>query len=131
MSSAVILTQPILEATTALYTFTLVNEFDEGVPMGVLGTLIMTYYDLVSGALINGRHDQNVLNANDVTVTEVVGPPLVTTVTWVIQPADSVIVDDRLELEQHVALFRWSWYSGTHFSAHEVQFGIEALTYVP
>jgi hypothetical protein len=126
----VVLTTPLLELTTGLYTFEVVDESDEGVDAAQITTMVLTYYDLVSGAMINSRDGQNVLNTNNVTLTTTIGPPLVTTVTWLLQPEDTVLVDMRRELEQHVALFQWTWDSGTRAAAHEVQFPIEQVTYV-
>src|SRR2546421_8993806 len=119
MSSTVVLTTPILEKTTGIYPFELVDESNMGIDGAQIGTMTLTYYDKYTGQIINARQAQNVLNANNVTLVTVVGPPLVTTVTWLLQPLDTVLVDARHELEQHIALFEWTWASGTRRAAHE------------
>jgi hypothetical protein len=131
MPSTVVLTTPILESTSGLYTFVLVDEVGDSVPANTLTAMTLTYYDRETNQVINGRLHQDVLNTNNVSVATAVVPPVVTLVSWDIQLLDSILVDARRELEQHIALFQWTWYGGQKASAHEVQFAIEALTYVP
>ncbi len=129
MSSTALLTTSVLQQTTGIYTFEPVDESDVGIDGAQIGTMTLTYYDLYTRQIINGRQAQNVLNANNVTLVTVTGPPLVTTVTWILQPLDTILVDARHELEQHIALFEWTWASGAKKAAHEVQFPIEQVTY--
>jgi len=130
MASTVVLTTPILQLQTGVITFALVDDLGNGIDVSAIETLILTYYDLLSQKIINARQAQDVHNANSVTLTTVIGPPLVTTVTWTLGPLDTILVDPRHELEQHIALFEWAWAGGSRHDAHEIQFGIEQLTYV-
>jgi hypothetical protein len=129
MPTIPLLSTTLLEATTGLLTFTLVDCDGAGVPVSMLTTLTLTYYDVISGTIVNARNAQNVLNANDVSVTTA-GSPAVTTIEWQIQPADTVMVDPELALEYRVAQFRWTWDSGTRHDAYQVQFGIENMAFV-
>jgi len=129
MPTIPLLSTTLLEATTGLLTFTLVDSDGAGVPVSMLTTVTLTYYDVISGTIVNTRNAQNVLNANDVSVTTV-GSPAVTTVEWQIQPADTAMVDPELALEYRVAQFRWTWDSGTRHDAYQVQFAIENMAFV-
>jgi hypothetical protein len=129
MPTIPLLSTTLLEETTGLLTFTLVDCDGAGVPVSMLTTLTLTYYDVISGTIVNARNAQNVLNANDVSVTTV-GSPAVTTVEWQIQPADTPMVDPALALEYRVAQFRWTWDSGTRHDAYQVQFAIENMAFV-
>lgn len=129
---ATVFTNPIKERQTGAYSFTLVDENDAGINMNTILTMTLTYYDKETLTIINNRQDQNVLNNNNVTVNTVISPTLVTTVTWSFRPEDTIVVDNRHELETHVALFQWTWGSNPVLhAAHEMEFQIENLTYVP
>lgn len=103
---------PALEKTTQFYTVTLKDEGGVVIPLADLATLKLTYYNVANGAIINSRNDQNVLNANDVTVHATSG-----LLTWVLQAADTAIINDAQEIELHRALFVWTLtngYTGKH-----------------
>ena len=119
-----VLTNDILEQRTAIYEFDMVKEDDSAFSLAEIEALTLTYYDLDSSEIINSRNFQSVLNVNNVTVDSVGH------VTWEITPADSVLVDERKELEQHIALFTWTWASGTRIGSHEIQFPVRKLTLV-
>jgi len=128
--STVVLTTPVLEHQTASYTFVLVDEAGTGIDGATINTLTLTYIDVATGTVINSRDNQDVHNTNNVTLITVTGPPLVTTVTWSIQPEDAVLLGVRRAIEPHLAIFQWTWGGGTKHAAHKVQFGVEALIYV-
>lgn len=121
----------ILEATNAFYTFEIVDALGISIDRSLLDTLILTSYDLRTETILNSREAQNVLETNNVTLTTVAGPPLVTTVAWELQPADTAIVDATLRLEWHVLLFRWTWATGARSGAHQALYGVENLRFVP
>jgi hypothetical protein len=129
---AQVFTTPIKERQTGEYSFDLVNELGLGIDKAEVNSLTLTYYDKGTEMIINNRMNQNVYDFNNVTILTVTSPTLQTTVTWYLRPEDTIIVDDRHELEPHVGLFQWTW--GTNpilHAAHEVEFSIENLTYVP
>lgn len=128
MSSTVTLTTVMLEGQSGIYSVNITDENDDGILVAQFFTLTLTYYDELSGVIINTRDGQNALNTNNVTLAAA-GSPLVTTLTWLLQPADTVLVDARHELEWHVALFQWTWDSGTKHMAREVRFAVENLLY--
>jgi hypothetical protein len=129
MSSTVVLTQPLLEGTTGFYSFELTDAAGLAIDASQTETLTLTVFDVATGATVNGRNGQDALNTNDVTLVTVLSP-LVSTVTWAMQPADTVRLGLRREIEPHMAVFQWSWDSGAQRQAHKVQFGVEALRYV-
>ena len=131
MSSTTLLTTTALEHTTPVYVFEIVDEVGVAVDASQIATLTLTYYDKATERIINSRDAEDVLNLGDVALVTDIGPPIVTTVTWTLQPEDTVLVDQRREIEQHIALFEWTWNSGAKVMVHEVQFGIEQITYVP
>jgi len=60
-------------------------------------------------ATINSRYNQNVKNANDVTITSS------GTISWVVQPEDTVFLNSsnaNAEEELHIALFMWTYGTG-------------------
>jgi hypothetical protein len=101
------------QATSAQYACVLVDDTGAVVAASALTTLTLTLTDDATGTALNGRTNQNVLNANNVTVDSSGN------VVWSIQPADNVIVGTR-ELEAHTALWTATWSSGTKSLTHEV-----------
>ena len=51
----VLLTKILFEQTTSLHTFEIVDENEEGIEGAQLTSLTLTYYDLVTGAILNNR----------------------------------------------------------------------------
>jgi hypothetical protein len=131
MPTPILLTETLLEGTTGLYSFGLVDETGAGVPGGFLNTLTVTLYDVDSNQVVNGRLDQDILNVNDGTVTSDLGPPVVTTVTLDLQPEDTVIFNEARLVEYRVLAFTWTWDQGQRVERHVVQFGIENVLHVP
>lgn len=121
----ILLTETLLEGTTGHYDFTL------DIDAGFLTTLTVTYYDVETLQVLNGRDHQDIHNANGGTVTTEVGPPVVTTVLLELSPADTVIVNPQRRVEYRVLSFHWSWDGGARHGAHVVQFGIENLELEP
>jgi hypothetical protein len=116
----------VREGCTALYTATIQDEANDPLLLTDLTTLTLTLYDKTTGSIINSRDDQDVKNTNGVTVSA--GGVLV----WTMSPADNVIVGapSRNQPEQHVALFEWTWDTGTKAGKYEVQIDVEQLTKV-
>jgi hypothetical protein len=129
MSSTVVVFQTLIEGTTGFYSFDLTDAAGLAIDASQTETLTLTVYDVATGTIVNGREAQDVLNANDVTLITVLSP-LKSTVTWALQPADTVRLGLRREVEPHLAVFAWSWDSGAQHQAHKVQFGVEARRYV-
>ncbi len=103
------------EKATGQYTATLVaNDGVTPLPAGTLSTLVLTLYVIKADGtdgIVNSRNVQNVLNANNVTVSA--GGLL----TWTIQVGDTTLVE-ALPFERHIALFEWTWPAGA--GKHEV-----------
>lgn len=112
------------ELESPIYSATLVNE--AGDPFGNLDSLTLTFYNKKTGAIINSRSSQNVLNANGVTLGSSTG-----LLTWTMVPADNPIIDNTLRVEEHVALFVAIWNGGTKRMNHEVSILVRNLNKLP
>ena len=86
------------EKTTARYQTTLLDETGVGIASGSFVSLSLTLYNVSTGAIINSRNSQNVLNANNVTIS---GSGLL---TWTMVPNDNSIIGSE-KTEHHKALF--------------------------
>lgn len=120
----VILTDEVLEKSTGLYEFDLLKEDETPFSLSEIEALTITYYDLDTETIINSRDDQDCLNTNDVEL-DAAGHLI-----WEIRTEDSVLLDSRKELEQHIVLFTWTWDTGLRKGRHEVQFPVRNLTLV-
>jgi hypothetical protein len=96
--------QEVNERSNAQYSCTLVDQ--AGNTVSSLTALTLSLINEATGAAINSRSAQDVLNKNNVTFSAGV-------VTWTIQPADNVIVSSRLTKERHTAIFQATWAAGT------------------
>lgn len=96
----------INEGSSAVYTLTVTDP--DGNAVEVYDSVVLTLYDEYTGNIINSRHDQDVLNTNNVTID---GDGLL---TWAIQPEDTIIVTNGKKGEWHVALFVFTWPTGRY-----------------
>lgn len=97
---------PIKEGTTPEISAVLLDLNDVPIPGGVLTALKLTHYQQYSLAIINSRNAQNVLQTNNVTVDS--NGKMV----WKMVVADTVILNDALDTEPHVAYFEFSYLDG-------------------
>ena len=116
----------IAEKSTPDLTATVKDEDGNTIAGSSLVTLTLTLYNKSTGAIINSRDAQNVLNTNQVTVD---GSGLL---TFAMLALDTVIVDATLatgSLETHVALFTYTWLDGavTKTGRHLVEHQVEQL----
>jgi len=126
-----LLSNTLVEGTTGVYTFALADEAGSAIDPGFLDSLTLTAYDLDSNTIINNRDHQDILNANNGTVATDPGPPVATTVTLELQPADTVILDETRLKEYRILAFRWSWDNETRVAAHVVSFAVENVGWEP
>lgn len=100
-----------LERTSGLVTAVIVgNDGVTAIPGSTLTGLLLTLYAVRGNGteeILNGRNQQNVLNANNATVDET------GLFSWVVQPADTTIVETILRFERHLALLEWTWANGS------------------
>lgn len=113
-------TYRISEQETPTYEFRLVDEAGVPIAGSTLNTATLTLYAVPSGTIINSRNGQNVLNANQVTISEA------GLVTWTLQLNDVKILDNTLRIEVHRALFLFTWGAGRS-KPHEVDLEVENL----
>jgi len=92
------------ELSTSKYTVTISDE--DGDLITSLDSLELTFCTTVLATEINGRTDQDILNANNVVFSG-------GTITWSMQQADNAIIDGLVNPEAHLATFDAKWNSGT------------------
>lgn len=107
------------ERTEPLHEFTILDV--DGNPVQPTA-ITLTYYDRETGTIINSRDGQDVLDANNVTVTNGV-------VAWEMQVEDTIVLNNVLEAEIHVAL--WEWIANGRDVKHETIFRVINLRKVP
>tara|TARA_R110000787_G_scaffold180096_2_gene292180 strand:+ start:184 stop:534 length:351 start_codon:yes stop_codon:yes gene_type:complete len=113
--------------STAKYTATLNDESEVVVPLSALTTVTLTLYDKAKDSIINGRDAQNVLNTNNVTISAE------GVLVWTMQAADNAIITTTLRnnaYERHVALFQFTWSSGTKSGKHELEYEVRQINKV-
>ena len=96
------------EGSAKTVTFTLRDNAGTVVPLANIDTATLTLYDLDTFApnsspqtgIVNDRLEQDVKNANDVTIHATSG-----LVTWAMQGEDAVIVTPRRQMERHRGCF--------------------------
>lgn len=113
----------VTERTSARYTGTLKDETGATVAGSALTTATLTLFDTKTGTILNTRNAQNVLNANDVTISEAGA------LVWLMAPADNSIVTDTLPAEGHRAVFSFTWGAGKRL-VHEVQISVRNIQMV-
>jgi hypothetical protein len=107
---------PVNEHSSAVYTATLTDQSGAALAASMLTAVTLTLYDKASDTILNERDGQDVLNANDVTIDEN------GVLTWAMQPADNVIVNQaRKTPEVHVALWMFAWATGHYHHAAEIE----------
>jgi hypothetical protein len=114
----------LTERTSSQYTCVLHDETGAAAGSLVMGTLVLTLYDLATGTALNARTAQNVLNANGVTLDSAGH------LVWTIAPADNAIVTSTLSIETHIALFEASWAAGTKEAKWEVSLPVRNVNRV-
>lgn len=102
------------EKTSQAILVDILDENGDPIASASLTTLKLTLYNRITLAIINARDQQNVLNLNGVTVHATNG-----IATWIMVPADNVLGDDTLSVEDHVALFEWTYVAGAKRGQHE------------
>lgn len=107
---------PVNERSTARYTTDPLTDEDGAVVAGsILSSATLTLYDQRTGAILNSRNQQNVNQANGVSISDA------GVVSWLLVPADNAIVNTKLPQEVHVAVFDFRWDAGTSRAVHEVK----------
>jgi hypothetical protein len=125
------MTYQIPERQSGRFQATLLDENGVFVPGSSLSTLTLTLYDRATDAIINGRNAQDVLNNNNVSVSEA------GVVVWSITPADTPIVGTPVTttivtvdgervvgVEAHVALFRATWEGGAKALTYQMTINV-------
>lgn len=107
------------EQSSGSIEFDILDREGELVSVSGITTAELTLFDWDTGAaglgasprpgIINGRDTQDILNANQVTLSDT---PTVGHVLWELEPDDNVIVTDRRQVERHRAMFYFAWADG-------------------
>lgn len=102
----------VKEKNSYQLTFNFVDEQLNKVSKSAIASLFCTQYyfnpeigasDKYHLATINHRSNQDVFDANNVTISTS------GTVTWLIQPEDTIKLNSNTDIELHVVLFTWKW----------------------
>ena len=109
----------VIEDTSGTYTGRLVDETGTPVSSANIDTATLSLYDTADDAIINSRSEQNVLNANQVTI-DTSG-----LITWAFLAADMPRLHFNRLTELHTALFIISF--DDEVLLHKVSFRIHPL----
>jgi len=123
-SAGVKVSKPLDEQATFDYSFQIVDTDKVGIAAASLTTFKLTLYKLPGETIINSRTAQDVLNTNQVTVDSSGN------VQWITQPDDNTVIDTTLDVEEHIALFEWTWVTGARRGSHELQLFVRNLAIV-
>lgn len=112
------ITFPILEQSSGNYLAVLQDDRGRIISGSALTGLRLTLYVIRHDnalIIVNNRHDQDVLNTNNVTVYNDLqftstGKPY--NLRWHIQPGDTTMVDAALSHERHIGQLEWRWAGG-------------------
>jgi hypothetical protein len=113
--------QPVAAGATAIYRAQLVDDLGNAIPAAALTTLTLSIVDAVSGAVVNGCQQANILNAGRGAV-DAQGN---LTVTLGAQDTALLAAGDVQEFRS--LIFDWS-YGGGKTGRHQVDFPIIALS---
>jgi hypothetical protein len=119
----------VLEGQTVTYTTTLLDEASVAVPAAAFTAIRLTYYSVQSGAIINSRNNQSILNANEVTVD---GAGLL---TWKLQEADVTMTESpKPSVTTYRAVMVYEWLDAATVprqAVREIDVTIQAITNGP
>lgn len=99
------------EQQTGTFTGILKDDFGNSIGSNDVLTLTLTITDQLTKTVINDRLNQDVLNANNVTL-DIYG-----NLSWTIQALDNIIVGSEFvpgTVERHEVLFEWTWGSSKY-----------------
>lgn len=108
----------INEQESGRFTALITGDDEQPLPGSTLATLRLTLYVIKQDGtdqILNSRNQQNVLGVNDVVVydTPQTDPDgNLYNLLWNVRSADTVIVENALGWERHIALFEWTAPSG-------------------
>jgi hypothetical protein len=115
-------THKVKEASAAQYSATLEDEAGVAIGSASMTTLTLTIFDESSDTAI--VTDRDVLNANGGTLSSAGA------FVYLFTAADNAI-QGTSSIEPHIALFEWTWSSGTKSGNHSVKLLVENFRKVP
>lgn len=89
---------------SGIFTGTLLDVAGTAIPLSNIVSVTLTLTNDRDGSVVNSRNSQNVLNTNNVTINATTGA-----ITWLIQAADTAMVDSTQSWEDHVATFTFTY----------------------
>jgi hypothetical protein len=102
---------------SGVFTGTLLDAAGVAIPLANINSVTLTLTNAATGAVVNSRNSQNVLNSNNVTIHATSGA-----LTWLIQPGDTELVDSSAAYEEHIAELTWV-YETTKVGKHTHRLG--------
>ncbi len=116
--------QAVPARATAVYTAKIVDQNGNGIPDGSLETLVLSIYDVVTKAIVNGIEDVDILNA---------GRGVVDTsgnLTLTLEPGDTAILASSPIVgftQERSLVLDWTYNGGNATGRHQVNFFILPL----
>jgi hypothetical protein len=115
------------ELESGALSYTLVDETGAAVALASITAMLMTLYDEKTGAIINSRNAQDVLNTNQCTFHATTGA-----FAWAPLPADMAMSSGSTQAtERHIAQIRTTWTSGTKAHTHLAYFTVGNIVKLP
>ncbi|GJL55826.1 MAG: hypothetical protein NPIRA02_29580 [Nitrospirales bacterium] len=111
----------INERSTADFFAVLKDPLGNLITLSDVDSIEATFFDTASGAIVNNRNSQNMLNANHATLDEFA------LFRWTLQPEDTTILDQQSSYETHRAEFVVLYNSGGGRLVFDVDFVIRNL----
>lgn len=113
--------ESVPEGSVSEFVGVVTDKKDVPIPASNLSSLTLTLYNLETGALINDRNEESVLNENGGTVDEV------GVFEMTFSEADNLLQDSSKQYETHVALFEWEKEDTQEEGKHELVMTIRSV----
>ena len=112
----------ILEQATPAICVTIQDEDGNALALADLATIVLTQYlKGHSSTIINSRDNQDIKNANNVTIHATSG-----LLTWNLQTADTTYQGNSGIFETHVALIEWTVSTGQDYK-QEIEYHVQQV----
>lgn len=112
---------PVPSGSTPIYTSALVDTSDNPIPGSNLNTLTLTIADTLTGMIINGVQNVNILNANRGIIDQFGN------VTVLLEPGDTMLSYPSYPRVERSLIFVWTYNGGASVGIHQANFKIDAV----
>lgn len=112
---------PVPSGSTPIYTAALVDTNDNPIPGSNLNTMLLTIADTLTGTIINGVQNINILNTNRGIIDQFGN------VTVLLEPADTMLGYPSYRIVERSLIFVWTYNGGSSVGIHQANFKVQAL----